>query len=494
MNVIYNLAQSVGDLLDRLLDRLTTYRLVLYILIAYALAAIGLSFMHKVAFTPRQIIISTLWIILVSRVVNRVLARTFKVPANHESDLVTGLILALILTPLAANSDYVTLAAASSAAMISKYVITYRGRHIFNPAAFGAFISIIGFHAYASWWIGTKPMFPLLVVGGLLILRKMKRFSMVAVFLYIYAILMVVNSLPGHAVSSLSTGVLATSLLFFATVMLTEPLTSPTTFNKSLGYAAVVALLYSVNRFHFSPEEALLVGNLLTFVMSPNRSLVLNFVRQTKEAEGICSYVFKPTAKMPFRAGQYMEWTLPGVSVDSRGNRRYLTISSAPSEENVMFTVKMPAPSSGFKTALAKLQPGDKILAAQLAGDFVLPKSPAKVAFVAGGVGITPFRSMVKSLVDNRQSSDASLLYFAASQNEFAFKPLFDEAKNVGLTAHYLVGHANADSIVRNVPDYAERIFYISGPQGFVAAIRHTLTSLGVNHSKIVTDFFPGYN
>lgn len=496
----------VEDSFDRALDRLTTYRLVLYLLILYMGLGVVLSFAHKVPFSPRQIIISVLWLVLVSRLANKLLAWFLKVPANQESDLITGLILALILTPLTVNSDYLVLAAAAILAMVSKYLITFKGRHILNPAAAGAFSVGIFFHSYASWWVGNRYMLPLVAIGGLLIAKKMKRLQMVMVFGAVFVAYLMANA-PAEALAhTVWTGLINGPLLFFATVMLTEPLTSPTNLDQCLVYALAVGALFSIRNFHLAPEGALLIGNGLTFLMSPNRSLKLRYVGAKEEANEIYSFMFRAPKKLAFSPGQYMEWTLPGVRLDSRGNRRYLTIASSPTEDQVAFSVRMPHQRSGYKSALASLSPGQEILAGQLAGDFTLPEDPRlKLAFIAGGIGITPFRSMVRYLLDNNDRRDTHLIYSVNEPSQLAFRDLFEKARPAGLKPHYIVsrqvsgwqglsGPLDRQMLENLIPDWPQRIFYISGPQGFVASVRKALLEMGVSYSKITTDFFPGYN
>ena len=115
---------------------------------------------------------------------------------------------------------------------------------------------------------------------------------------------------------------------------------------------------------------------------------------------------------LPFAAGQYLEWTLPLQQADSRGNRRYFTIASAPTEETVRLGVKFAPDGSAFKRGLARLQAGDQIVASQLAGSFTLPRHRSrKLVFIAGGICITPFRSMLAELLDRRDARQIIILY-----------------------------------------------------------------------------------
>jgi ferredoxin-NADP reductase len=218
-------------------------------------------------------------------------------------------------------------------------------------------------------------------------------------------------------------------------------------------------------------------------------------MHKISEADGIETYAFSGKEGFKYKAGQYMEWTLSQHESDFRGNRRYLTISSSPTEKELMVTLKIPEKSSAFKRRLETFKKGDSILADGLAGEFTLPKSEKqKLAFLAGGVGITPFRSMVKYALDFKQLRDINLIYSANSEEEFAFKDLFNEAKEFGIVTNYVTKPINKEKLKELVPDFSERTFYISGPYGFVHAMENNLLKLEIPDSQIKTDFFPGYN
>ena len=167
--------QDLLDWLDALLDRLTSYRLVLYSLYALLAYSLVLSIRGDFAFTWYQLVRSVIWLVIVCKIANIFYSRVLNIPRNVESDLITALILSLIMSPAATVNDAIALTAAGFAAMAAKYILTVGGRHIFNPAAIGAVTAGLLLHDYASWWVGTNHLFPVIVVAGVLILRKMKR-------------------------------------------------------------------------------------------------------------------------------------------------------------------------------------------------------------------------------------------------------------------------------------------------------------------------------
>jgi ferredoxin-NADP reductase len=102
---------------------------------------------------------------------------------------------------------------------------------------------------------------------------------------------------------------------------------------------------------------------------------------------------------------------------------------------------------------------------------------------------------MVKYLLDTGEKRDIYILYAAATKDRLVYRDVFDEARRrLGANTIYLTGAITPDVIKREIPDYAERLFYVSGPHPMVNDIRTALGELGVHGSHIRTDFFPGYS
>lgn len=498
MNTLNLLWRFFWSPFDKLLDRLTSYRLVLYFLFTLLGWAVAGSLLHKIVFPWYDILISAAVLFAACLGSNYYLSKHLNIAKNNESDYISALILFLILSPSHSITDLIILAIAGAIAMLSKYILVINKWHIFNPAAFGAFAVAKIFAHYPSWWVGTGFMTPVVFIGGMLVLRKMKRFVMVIVFelvalaaITLEAYLNQSSPQIGHI---LWISLTATPLLFLGYIMLTEPLTSPRRLLNYLPYAVLVGFMYGYTKLSIAPEEALLIGNIFAYLIEPNRRIELKFARKVREANGISSFLFSGKQGFKYAAGQYMEWTVHDNNPDLRGNRRYLTISSSPTEPEVMFTLRIPEKMSKFKQDVERFKKGDKILASQLTGEFVLPKSEKqKLAFLAGGVGITPFRSMIKYATDFGHERDIQLLYSANNPEEFAFKEVFEEASKIGVQTSYITERLDQDRIKELVPDFPERTFYVSGPYGFVQAMENNLLRMKVPVRQIKTDYFPGY-
>ena len=262
--------------LDAFLDRITMYRLVLYVLIALVGIATILAALNLLRFSPFALLLSAALLIVICWAMNTIFAFVFKVPANLESAFITALILALMLDPIQSARDAQFLGWVAILAMSSKYLLAWRKTHIFNPAAIAVVITAMAMHGTASWWIGTTSMVPAVLIGGWLIVRKLRQEEMALLFCGAALVTTCLLALvEGKEIAvELTQLLLQSPLFFFASIMLTEPLTAPQHKVWRLVYAALVGFLASPNihvgGFYFTPEVALLVGNLVTFAVSPH--------------------------------------------------------------------------------------------------------------------------------------------------------------------------------------------------------------------------------
>lgn len=500
--------------IDNLLNRITMYRLVLYVLIALLGVALILSALGVMGYDPFALLFSTAFLLAVCALANWIFAKAFKIPANAESTYISALILALIISPIQSYNDLWFLGWAAVLAMASKYIVSINKRHIFNPVAFAVAITYFTINQSASWWVGDGPMLPFVLIGGLLLVRKVARFELVFSFLLSAFASMAIFSLFNGSdfMATLQRTIVYSPILFFAGVILTEPLTTPPNQKLRVIYGAITGFFFAP-QIHFgslyiTPELAMLIGNAFSFIVSPKSTLILTLKDKIRVAPDIYDFIFMADRKLAFSPGQYMEWTLGHDDPDSRGNRRYFTLASSPTEDQLRLGVKFYPNGSSFKQALLALDHQHEIVATQLAGDFVLPNDPnQKCVFIAGGVGITPFRSMIKYLIDTRQRRSIVLFYANRSIKDIIYKDVFDKAeKQLGLKTVYTVtdssdlpaawrgkvGRITPDLIKAEVPDYRHCMFYISGPKGLVDSFKESLSLLHVPGTHIRTDFFAG--
>ena len=489
------------------------YRIVLYILLAFLLVAGIESAFGLLAFSPTHLAWSVALITTTTLLFNKIFSYLFSAPSNPESTYITALILALIISPptsFLAPAFLSLVFWASAWAVVSKYIFAIRDKHIFNPAALGVAVTALVLGQSASWWIGSWALLPFVLAGGALITRKIKRFDLVFAFLVTATLVIFVPALLHGVgiVNGLSRAFVLMPTIFFATIMLTEPLTTPPTRTLRILYGIFVGALFFQNANIFgiysTPALALLIGNLFSYIISPKTKLVLTLVDRIKISPNVFEFVFAPNRKFSFRPGQYLEWTLAHSGADSRGIRRYFTIVSAPSDDTLRLGVKFYKPTSTFKRTLLSLKRGNTLVASQLSGDFTLPRNQAqKLVFIAGGIGITPFVSMIRDLIGRGEKRDTVLFYANRTSADVSYRTLLERAEKNGVrTVHIFsdehrsqnnLSKIDLNTICMNVPDFAERIFYISGPHGMVSGIATLLRTLNIPAAHIKTDYFPGF-
>jgi ferredoxin-NADP reductase len=504
--------------IDSVVDRITMYRLALYELIFLLIVAESLSYFGQLPFLPQFLALSIVYLLAVSWVVNKAFAWAFRAPSNPESLYITALILALIIAPPSSYVDARFLILAGWAAALStgsKYILAIGKKHLFNPAAFGVAATSLALGLGASWWVGTGVMLPFVIVGGFLVIHKMRRLDLFWAFFIVALISIMARavSVGGNVLASLNSGLVTAPLIFFASVMLTEPFTTPPSKLLRITYGGLVGFLFApfvhLGSIYSTPELALLVGNAFSYLVSPKRKLILTLKGRARLTRDTFDLVFTSEKPLLFKPGQYLEWTLAHAWPDTRGIRRFFTIASSPTEHELRLGVKFYQNGSTFKKRLLTMKPGDTIIASQLGGNFVLPKDiKKKLVFIAGGIGITPFRSQIQYLLDTQEVRPITLFYANKTPADVAYHQMLALAKEkLGIKTVYAftdpgavpqelpsaVPAITAGVIKREVPDFAECTFYLSGPHGMVTAFEEILADMDIPKRHIKTDFFPGF-
>ncbi|GAC1386579.1 MAG: hypothetical protein NVS1B7_4170 [Candidatus Saccharimonadales bacterium] len=216
-------------------------------------------------------------------------------------------------------------------------------------------------------------------------------------------------------------------------------------------------------------------------------------------------YWFKPERPVRYSPGQYIQVHIPHAQADKRGDKRWFTLTSIPSDDRISITTKiMFNHGSTFKQALHSLKLGDEINFTEPMGDFVLPRDETiRIVFVASGTGITPVYSMIKSLNDIKHNRHVNLFYTARNAKDLAFVQTIDSTS--WLTTQLYAGEAPVDwhgtigqLDVAKVTKIAQRenssLIYASGPEKFVERIAQVLLLHDIDPSRQVLDFFSGYN
>lgn len=236
---------------------------------------------------------------------------------------------------------------------------------------------------------------------------------------------------------------------------------------------------------------------------------LIKLIEKKQVAEGTMAFSFERPAGVDFKAGQHAEWTLINPpETDAEGNSRMFSLASSPAEEWLTFATRMR--DTAFKRVLGKMNTGDTIQLANPHGSFTLHNDTTKPAvFLIGGIGITPVFSIIKDATErllphklflfysNRRPEDAAFLNelteLAHSNHNFTFVPTMTEATKSAQAWNGETGYITQAIIEKYVADMRTAIYYLSGPEAMVAAMRKVLAESGVNDDNIKTEEFSGY-
>jgi ferredoxin-NADP reductase len=232
-------------------------------------------------------------------------------------------------------------------------------------------------------------------------------------------------------------------------------------------------------------------------------------LNRVEVAEGTMAFHFEKPPGFDFKPGQSVDLTLLNPpETDSEGNVRTFSIASAPFEEQLMFATRVR--DTAFKRSLRKVPLGTVVKMDSATGDFTLHKNSAKPAvFLAGGIGITPFSSIVRQadhdhaphklylFYSNRQPEDAPFIEVLQSlektNSNFRFIATMTDMPRSKKTRNGETGRINQGMLSKYLSDLRGPIYYIAGPPGLVSGMRKMLVSSGIDEDDIRTDEFAGY-
>ncbi len=226
---------------------------------------------------------------------------------------------------------------------------------------------------------------------------------------------------------------------------------------------------------------------------------VKQIIQQTPDVK---SFRFDRPMGMDCFAGQYMIVT---IKINGKELREPFTISSSPTERDYLeFTKKLTG--HPFSNALEALKVGDKVLIEAPFGEFTFKGEFDKIALIAGGIGITPLRCIIRYVTDNQLKTKMILLYSNRYEDEIVFKNELEDMQRQNRNLKVVntitrpgdkwkgvTGRINREMIQKVIPDYMDRIFYICGPPKMVETVVGILKEMNMSENRIRYEYFPGY-
>ncbi len=200
---------------------------------------------------------------------------------------------------------------------------------------------------------------------------------------------------------------------------------------------------------------------------------------------------------------------LPGqyVSMKLNAGVHSFSISVSPGKGFIEITTKLSG--SAFKQEFSKLKKGDLVKIFGPVGSFVLDEKEKKQCFLVGGIGITPFRSMLQQIAGKKLAVDVIVVYSNKTPEDIAFRAEFEKMEKENKNIRFLhtitrpeesetpwqglTGHLNAEMVQKSIPDWKQRSYFVCGPPGFVDAVERMVIEMGVESEKVRAERFTGY-
>lgn len=210
--------------------------------------------------------------------------------------------------------------------------------------------------------------------------------------------------------------------------------------------------------------------------------------------DNVWAFRFKADVPLTWTPGQFIQVEIPHDNPDSEGTKRWFTVSSAPYEDVVQITTRVT--NSTFKQALDAVKVGEAIkLLAKPDGDFTWEETDKPLVFVAGGIGITPFRSIIAQRSHDHSTLPLTLIYSSRTE-DIAFKDELDQLadENPSFKVNYIIGERlTASRLAELDPKIKQSLVYVSGPEPMVEALGDDLRASGQPEEGLKQDFFPNY-
>lgn len=240
---------------------------------------------------------------------------------------------------------------------------------------------------------------------------------------------------------------------------------------------------------------------------NPTQNYIFRFIRKEPVAKDTYSFYFdRRGTDYDFSPGQYNRITIPIISRDGLGNSRDFTVSSSPLQKDIlMITVK--TGTSDFKKAFFTMQPDTPVKFFGPVGGFILRENELfPHVFLAGGIGITPFYSMISYAVKARVPIPITLLASFTKADEMLYyselRKLTKHVKHINIIYTLTkpesswngeTGRISERLIKKYVPDIAASTYYIVGSPEMISETEELLYGMHVLSEKVKIEQFSGY-
>lgn len=235
--------------------------------------------------------------------------------------------------------------------------------------------------------------------------------------------------------------------------------------------------------------------------------LNIKLTNKVEIASATMAFHFEKPADLDFRAGQFCDLRLlDPPETDEEGDIRGFSLANAPYENEIVVATRMR--DTAFKRVLSSLPIGSEVEFDGPYGDFTMHKNEETPAvFVIGGIGVTPIRSIVAQATHDKTNHKMTLLHSSRTPSDLPYMQDFIQLADENENFTYVPvasdeapadwpgesGRIDGELVKKYVDDLSKPIFYLSGPEGMVKAMRELLIEIGANEDNIRTEEFSGY-
>ncbi|OGK17897.1 hypothetical protein A3B50_01745 [Candidatus Roizmanbacteria bacterium RIFCSPLOWO2_01_FULL_40_42] len=215
------------------------------------------------------------------------------------------------------------------------------------------------------------------------------------------------------------------------------------------------------------------------------------------------TFHFEKPVGYTYEPGQFIELTLAQLEGDEKETKHFFTLSSAPYESFLGVTTRI-RPTQ-LKQALNMSKIGQEVIVTDAMGSFLLDETSTPCVFIAGGIGVTPFRSMILQQTHDESQKELVLFYSNRTREDTAYYDEFEQAKKDNLHFKFIPimtkldhwtgekKHISSEMLEKYLPDLNTPVFYSAGPPAMVKSIKELLLSLSIPQEHVKTEEFDGY-
>ena len=225
------------------------------------------------------------------------------------------------------------------------------------------------------------------------------------------------------------------------------------------------------------------------------KSFVLTFLKKEKIARDTYSFYFdKSNYDLKFNPGEYIQMKLEIKNPDSRGSSRYFTIAAPPLDTHLIITTKVIR--SSFKKSLLKLEKNKDVRFFGPMGNFVMNRKDKRTkVFLAGGIGMTTFYSMIKFAHQKKDKGKIILITSFSSPDFYIYKEELEKIskENPNINVFYTTSRIDEKIIRKHVDDIFDKSFYVVGSEKMVEDTKNILLKMKIPEESISLEDFTGY-